>query len=190
MEDEARLENVLCSQLTDGFYYKSMNNNDSYPRLHGKILFKGRTCIDIFPLIRLSDNRIVASFQWMVRKVLEKLYYRKIGYVHEGEKPNIVCLSKLVSIIIPKSLIIKALKFNAGLCQNIETQRFINIYSIYTMEKETIDSAYLDGHELLEFEGSFYPTLNHVHNYLTHLYGDYMQLPPEDKRKAAHEEMF
>lgn len=37
---------------------------------------------------------------------------------------------------------------------------------------------------LLEFEGRYYFAPEKYTDYLTRLYGDYMQLPPEEKRRA------
>ena len=36
----------------------------------------------------------------------------------------------------------------------------------------------------VEFEGMYFPAPSNYHEYLSSLYGDYMQLPPEDKRKT------
>lgn len=38
----------------------------------------------------------------------------------------------------------------------------------------------------LPFEGKSYPVLTHYHDYLTRLFGDYMQLPPEEQRVSHH----
>lgn len=38
----------------------------------------------------------------------------------------------------------------------------------------------------LEFEGKPYSVLTHWHDYLTRLFGDYMQLPPEEQRVSHH----
>lgn len=38
----------------------------------------------------------------------------------------------------------------------------------------------------LPFEGREYPALTHFDTYLTQLYGNYMQLPPEEKRVSHH----
>ena len=38
----------------------------------------------------------------------------------------------------------------------------------------------------VEFEGRQYKGVGRYHDYLTHCYGDYMQLPPEDQRVPYH----
>ena len=38
----------------------------------------------------------------------------------------------------------------------------------------------------IEFEGKYYKTMKGYDEYLTKTYGDYMQLPPEEKRVSHH----
>ena len=190
IQDELELERLLREFLPPQFIYKSIHTDNNYPRLHGKILFNGRTCIDVFPLIRLSDSNAIAKIQWTIRRRLEKLFYRKIGYIHEGERDSIVKLSRIVSYLVPKALILKLLDMNAFFYANSDTQRWINIYSIYSMEKEIIDSSHLQGGEIVQFEDITVPIVNNYDKYLKHLYGDYWKIPPEEDRHPAHEELF
>lgn len=43
-----------------------------------------------------------------------------------------------------------------------------------------------DGFVDVEFEGHIYQSMARYHEYLTHCFGDYMQLPPEDQRHPYH----
>lgn len=43
-----------------------------------------------------------------------------------------------------------------------------------------------DGFVDVEFEGHTYQSMARYHEYLTHCFGDYMQLPPEDQRHPYH----
>lgn len=42
--------------------------------------------------------------------------------------------------------------------------------------------------QLVEFEGGLYPIPVHAHEILSHYYGNYMQLPPEEKRVPSHDQ--
>ena len=54
--------------------------------------------------------------------------------------------------------------------------------SHYTLDKLTMPKEYFGIPLLHPFSGRSYYIPEQVHNYLSHLFGDYMMLPPEDKR--------
>lgn len=51
---------------------------------------------------------------------------------------------------------------------------------------ETMKKADMDPAVLMDFEGRKFYTMANYHEYLTNLYGDYMQLPPESERESRH----
>lgn len=52
--------------------------------------------------------------------------------------------------------------------------------------REFMPRKWFESFTELEFEGHYYPVISHFDDYLRRLYGDYMQLPPEDKRVSHH----
>lgn len=52
--------------------------------------------------------------------------------------------------------------------------------------REFMPAEWFTEYTTLEFEGKPYSVLSHWHDYLTRLFGDYMQLPPEDQRVTHH----
>lgn len=53
--------------------------------------------------------------------------------------------------------------------------------------KETMKKADMDPAVIKTFEGRQFYTMANYHDYLTNLYGDYMQPPPESQRESRHE---
>ena len=52
--------------------------------------------------------------------------------------------------------------------------------------RETMKTSAQNEFEEIEFEGKKFSAIKHYDEYLTNLYGDYMQLPPEEKRITHH----
>ena len=54
------------------------------------------------------------------------------------------------------------------------------------IERELIERKYFDNMIEMEFEGKRFYAPEGYEKYLTNLYGDYMQMPPKEKRVASH----
>ena len=52
--------------------------------------------------------------------------------------------------------------------------------------REFMPREWFESYTHLEFEGKSYPVISHYDEYLRQLFGDYMQLPPEDQRTSRH----
>mgnify|MGYP006390750259 CR=1 FL=1 len=52
--------------------------------------------------------------------------------------------------------------------------------------KEMVPSAWFNESAWVDFEGLKVSAPIQYHKYLTHIYGDYMQLPPAEKRVGCH----
>lgn len=188
--DGMRLEKALVEGLPEEYKYISFYSDTKYPRMHAKVLYKGRTCVDIFPYVKVPDNEYLAKIQWFIRRLTEKLYYRKVDYVHDGETEKIVRLSGLVAKLITRKNVLRLSEWNCKLYAHKKTKRYVNLYSIYTRKKETIPAEWVDDLAYISFEGKQFSTLSHVDEYLVHMYGDWMNPPPVEKRRPAHQELF
>lgn len=189
-QDIPKLEELLMANPIPGFRFVCNRNDPTYPRLYGKILYHGYGCIDLFPLVRISDNRIVRRLQWIIRKITWKVYSRKVGYLHEKEKPVWVFVSRILSLLMSKKMVLKISDLNCRLCMDRDTEYFINMFSIYSMKREMIAAKCVNHPQNVEFSGEMFQTLGYLDEYLTNLYGDYMTPVPPSEQVATHVEVF
>lgn len=208
-EDWLKLRRLLQSGGLEGteFEYKDEELDLSFPRLYGKILYNNRACIDLFLIVRWTDNALIGNLAWKLKHAAVSLYKYSVHYIPPSLK-KLHSASWQIRIYV---YIIESLKVICywitypffrrqgyiNVCRRIErlferrrNGPFVNLYSIYSMEKEKILESWLYSTSYVQFEGTYYLTVGNTHAYLTHLYGDYMTPPSESARKETHIEYF
>ena len=200
-EDFFRLRQALPGELSTKFRYVDDQVDSGYVWMFGKIMYGTVCCIDLFLISKWPSDPFEAHFRWQIRRLA--IEYRKyaLGY----SLPAIVKETSLLGRIKSKLIIglryvlymivknftspedyMRLARWNERCLEEKNTELYINLYSIYTMKKEMLKKKWIDSIESLEFEGGVYPCIGCSEEYLTHLYGDYMVLPPGEKRIASH----
>ncbi len=141
--------------------------------------------IDIFPIDVVPQNHLKRKFHKQVISFIHKLNSMKLKYNFYNEKlirKIIIILGSIFLLPIPVvylgSIMEKAMKFygnsNSTLVSNTYSK---NYYDVCTFNKEIYGEPIL-----IEFEGYKFPVPEKWKTYLENIYGDYMELPPENKR--------
>ena len=99
-------------------------------------------------------------------------------------------LYTLCALLFGRDAMVKLARKNETSFTNKNPNAYINLYSIYSMEKEMLERDWIDHTSLVTFEGKNYVTVGDTDAYLTHLYGDYMTPVDSSKRVAGHVETF
>jgi len=147
--------------------------------------------IDIFPIDGTPNNRFLRKIYFLrvlYHRALMSLCYkdsidrkRKRSF---GEKVFLWIMERLPieKITTPykqKCIIDRLLR-----SQDVNKSKYIgNIMGAYRT-REIVPAQYYGKGKYYQFEDMQLRGLEMYHEYLTHTYGDYMQLPPEDKRKT------
>lgn len=144
--------------------------------------------IDVAPIIGLPDD-IERARQYFNRIVffrnlltLKKMKYRK------GR--NLIKQIGLVLSRLPLSLISneRINKRIDSMCRRYpyETSKYVICVGSFNPVKEIIEKEKLGNPTKLEFEGHMFSAPSGYDTWLTQIFGDYMQLPPEEKRVSHH----
>ena len=193
LEDYKKFIKLCPQNLSGGFFWSDTNTNKLHPRFFGQILFEGRQCLDVIPIVKTSNILWKRKTQWIELRILYVAYLYKIG-----EDPNLQS-RKLKKIIItacirPLSLILsrKYLLSRADCVlsrfDKYDTQCYINMYDRYPMSKAIIKKIWMQELAPVQFEAGMFPAFRDTDAYLSHLYGDYMVLPPEEERHPVHKD--
>ncbi len=147
--------------------------------------------IDIFPIDGTPNNEILRKiyfFRVLYHRALMSLCYKDSidRKRSRGTAEKILLwimeripVEKMTTPYKQKCKIDKLLK-----SQNVETSKYIgNIMGAYRT-REIVPAEFYGKGKMYEFEGMMLRGLDLYDEYLTYTYGDYMKLPPEDKRKT------
>lgn len=137
--------------------------------------------VDIFPYDNFKKQK--SFFQklrgFIVRNIADTIFCKK-GFkkIENCRRKTAVKIMSLLSI---KRL--KKIRDNLLLMSNNKnTEYIVSLCGAYNVESETLKKDLIFPLKKIEFEGKKYPCFKNPDYYLSRIYGDYMKLPPEDKR--------
>ena len=191
MSNFNRFIDIVVSKLPKQYDWKHTTVDNTYPTLSGRISIGGEPLITVFPIVKLSDNVLQRKTQWFIRKVFSPVWQRKVGYKIPDNKMTgkdrvASAVSSVLSCFITKNAVLHIIRWNEMRFENKEVEWYINLYSKYTMEKESIRAEWLNDLIRIPYEEGEYPVIKNYDAYLTHIYGDYMVLPNEKDRVPVH----
>lgn len=181
-EQYDKLNQVIAKELSVPYLWK--NECDDYPRFFGKIVKDQNACVDVFRLVKFPDNWLGRQVVWVSQKLLFRTINIKFHHKERIVVRNFIMnpMTTFFSRILSYHQIQNIRKKIEQYSEKHSGKYRINLYSVYSMEKEMIPQKWLDTTSAITFEGRLYPTVSDPHEYLTHLYGDYMTPPPESER--------
>ena len=159
-------------------YSKIRKNNTAYiegykpkiPDIHQGIF------IDLFPVDNLLDNRIKTSIQWMCYQLVLANCLNKRGYTTESKTKRI---AMLLSSFVPVKPFVKYVQARSN-NNSLKVHSYFGGAVIRT-HNEYPKALFLEYNEI-KFEDDFFQIVKDYDSYLKIAFGDYMELPPEDKR--------
>ena len=202
-EDLNRLEKICEKELDKKFFYQSHATDKNYYRLYSKVrvndtIFKetvhegydihNGVYIDIFPIDKVPKCRILREIQ-----ILKYCFYEHIlsaKYLNiklrKGKRKIIAII--LRSIFAPLSLEYLYNKSNktASKYDNYRGKVKALIFSGAFLRKECFEKEIYENFMNVQFEEKSVRAICDWERYLKELYGDYMQLPPVEKRVSHH----
>ena len=132
--------------------------------------------VDIFPLDYASNNRMLQKLRREIVCKLDTMKQAKQGYFALGIVKMGLCR------IIPLRVLHKIQL--AVLMMGNNREKYTVFMTPYGIDKVTFSIQELLPTKMLSFENNKYKCPNDYHAVLSRIYGDYMQLPPVEKRVA------
>ena len=195
----------LINIKSEKYFIQNFMTDSSYTRYITKIRLNGTSFvekevkdlsmhhgifIDIFPLDKIiPENEKQIQIQIKLAQKLIRLQQIKAGKV-EGRgnlKTKGNQIIRLFLPIIPSKVIGKIIDNIYGMQNKKPTRYVTNFSSQYGWRKQTFPIDVYGEGTYLEFEGHKFMAPAKWEVILKNLYGDYMKLPPEEKRNSGHD---
>ncbi len=144
--------------------------------------------IDVFVYDNAPDNEDECNKMFKKRDLYNKLRFIQL-YPNKYDHTSLIkkierFFLKIYIKFLPKNYYTKKVVNNSKKYINKETKRIGNFMS---QTKFTCDKEIFNSYTNVLFEGKKYPAPKEYDTYLTNFYGDYMKLPPIEKRVSHHE---
>ena len=152
-------------------------------------LYNGGVWIDILPIDNFPDDkeefhkteRKIYFYSNLYRLKTRKKWLRTVGFFR-----NIVwLLVKILTLPVSSLWLINKITNLMTRCNEQETSTK-GFWTNYWHKPWVFPSTAFRGFTRLEFEGNMYSAIEGYDEYLRSEYGDYMKLPPVEKRVASH----
>ncbi len=195
------LKNSLEKELPSYYHLLTMDNNDSlildfikiedtrtimYEHIKGDTNYTFGLNIDIFPLDVCNGNKGYFSRNFMIRTLVRCQFFRFANARNRrGLKKAISYTLKITLPFLKRKTIVNYLEKHVA----TKGDHCVNIYGAWGF-KEIIPLSTFESQQLYLFEDTQFYGPKDSDTYLTRLYGNYMQLPPEDKRRVHIEVAF
>ena len=201
-DDYEKFSEIAAKELPGHLFFQTNKTDPEYPMLFGKIRNSDTTYveissqklninhgvyIDVFPLDGVSENKLE-------RKIIRKrktLYNARIAQVFYTEKHGSDRLikriaRKMICLLYPS--VAKTVEKREKLCRKYPyvSSKIIANFGGAWGEKEVMPKEIFGEGTQGVFEGVSVTLPQYYDAYLTRLYGDYMQLPPVEKRIGHH----
>ena len=140
--------------------------------------------IDIFPLDYTPEDFKKAKYQEKYIKLYRRILFIKTGFSNpKNWKQRILKVYAYFLSVkgIHERMVKMATKYNSG------SKKYLsNFGSYYAITKETYPADTFGQPKYVKFEDTEFPVPINYQYILTTTYGNYMELPPENKRVAKH----
>ena len=137
--------------------------------------------IDIIPFenAKKADSIIQKIQAILVRNITNAMFFKtKIRTLKESRNPLLV----FILSIIPKYSLMKLQKIISKLNNDDNSEYIVALAGTYNYKKETMKRNILLPTKKINFENKEYCGMNNPDAYLTNIFGNYMELPPVEKR--------
>ena len=200
-DDYEKFKEIVKKDLDDRYFFQNYETDNNFGFMFGKLRIKNtkyteRVCkntkaqdgifIDIFPFDTTSADEKESEKDFKKVVILRMMLLLKNKYIIETDtfiKKIEKVILKIMSLFVSKQYIIEKINKIASKYKDVETGYFTN-YSTPYFNKSRLQKKWYNSTKFLKFETKDYPCPSNYNDDLEYIFGDYMTLPPVEKRRS------
>ena len=201
-KDYVKFKEICKKELNNRFFYQSNDTDSEYFLLYDKIRLNGSifkeshlssynihhgVYIDIFPIDYIPDNPVKQMVQFVCfhffRSGLMSKYL--VLSARKGKKKCIAAILRFLYCLFPLSTLYRHANNVATWYDKTPHKRIMNFLTPYRL-KEIFNADLYDEYTEHNFEDMKVEIVKQYDLFLKQIYGDYMKLPPTEKRNTRH----
>ena len=205
-EEYERFCSICRTDLSNEYFLQTIETDPGYALQYGKMMLMGTTLIekstgrsikksglfiDIFPYDYIPRKRYKQYILFFLSKILLRAYALKKGYRIMWNNSICTFFLNLISVIFcifPSSVLYSLLRYAITMYQNpIEGKEVLVGVVGSNFLKRQFKNDNLKDLILLLFEDDLYFAPKNYDIILSKIYGDYMTMPPLEKRCSNHQ---
>ena len=182
---EARFE--LIDSDHEGYYYPfaKVVDNRTVAKMEDNLTEHG-IWIDVFPIDGLPNNDLLARFQIDLCMLLRAMVISMTTDFGASDLGNKAAVKKVLSVMAKAVGMQRVSRFESRIMQKYsgrDTKYVACLFSPYGL-REKVEASVLFQTTTLPFEGRLFQAPANWNEFLSRIYGNYMELPPEEKRRT------
>lgn len=201
-EDYEKLREHFACNENDRYFYQHYSTEKNHFQAHALIRIKNSHVIfsskgsrfkpvcdgiylDIFPLDNAPLDKKLQEKQMKEIKRISKLIYLKSAKIYKTNNAFAIFAKYAVSMLLsPLTFNYLNRKRDKIMCKynGKDSKYLVSMASHYSYWKQLMPSEIYGEPTKIQFEGLSLSAPAMTNDYLTRIFGDYMKLPPEDKR--------
>lgn len=162
-----------------------MNGTFFYESVMSKVNCHKGIFVDVFPFDDAASLRVAKKAHILLYQVFSKMFLYRKNFIPRGTNKIKYVISRVVrylAFLLPEKMLKSTVQFIMTYFSG-NAKRLVNLCGDYGY-RECIDAD--DPFEEIEFENTLFRVPCGREQYLKNVYGDYMQLPPLEKRGNKH----
>lgn len=190
------------TELNPQFEILNWRINNTYANGFTKIMLKGTKAIeagkenvtypcgifvDVFPFDNIPEAKIKQIVQKWTTYISLRMLQQKDGSIRRYDsigKKIVYYIIRCISHIFKPEYLIRKCEVEMTKYQECKTREITSMTGFYGYNKEKVDAELFKKYIELPFEETSFKAIKEYDRYLTQVYGNYMELPPVEKRRS------